>query len=51
VVLAFDEVIEEDIHRPEFFKVYAGKGEKVELEEGARKSVTARVIFAEDETP
>jgi protocatechuate 3,4-dioxygenase beta subunit len=50
VVLAFEE-LEEDTKQPEFFKAYAGKGEKVELEEGARKSVTAKIIVTEDETP
>jgi len=34
-----------------FAGFYAGKGEKVEMEEGARKSVTAEFILTEDETP
>lgn len=50
VVLAFEE-LQEDTRQPEFLKNNAGKGEKVELEEGARKSVTARIIPAEAEAP
>lgn len=50
VVLAFEE-LQEDTRQPEFLKTYAGKGEKVELEEGSRKSVTAKIIPAETEAP
>lgn len=46
VVLAFEE-LEEDTRQPEFLKTYGGKGEKVDLAEGARKSVTVRMIAAE----
>jgi protocatechuate 3,4-dioxygenase beta subunit len=50
VVLAFEE-LQEDMRQPEFLKTYGGKGEKVELEEGARKRVTTKVIPAETEAP
>lgn len=50
VVLAFEE-LQEDEHTLEFFKAYREKGEKVELEQGARKSVTAKLIPADAETP
>jgi hypothetical protein len=48
VVLAFEE-LQEDVRQPDFLKRYAGKGEKVEIEEGARKIVTAKVIATETE--
>jgi hypothetical protein len=45
VVLAFEELyLQEDIRQPDFFKTYGGKGEKVELGEGTRKSVTAKLF-------
>jgi hypothetical protein len=47
VVLAFEEM--QDIRQPGLLKTYAGKGEKVEVEEGTRKIVTAKVIPAETE--
>jgi hypothetical protein len=47
VVLAFEEM--QDIRQPDLLKTYAGKGEKVEVEEGTRKIVTAKVIPAETE--
>lgn len=50
VVLAFDE-LQEDMRQPDFLKKNRSKGEKVELEEGARKSVTTRIIQAESEAP
>jgi hypothetical protein len=50
VVLAFEE-LQEDSRQPEFLKTYGAKGEKVEVEEGARKSVTPKIITAETETP
>jgi protocatechuate 3,4-dioxygenase beta subunit len=50
VVLAFEE-LQEDMQQPEFLKMYAGKGEKVELEEGARKLVSVKIIPAETEAP
>jgi hypothetical protein len=43
VVLAFEE-LQEDTRQPDFLKTYGGKGEKVEVEEGTRKSVTAKII-------
>jgi protocatechuate 3,4-dioxygenase beta subunit len=50
VVLAFEE-LQEDMRQPEFLKMYAGKGEKVELEEGARKLVSVKIIPAETDAP
>jgi protocatechuate 3,4-dioxygenase beta subunit len=50
LVLAFEELLE-DIRQVEFLKTYAGKGEKVELREGTRKSVTAKIIPADTEAP
>ena len=48
VVLAFEE-LQDDYRQPGILKAYAGKGEPVELEEGGKKSVTAKVIPAEEE--
>ena len=50
VVLAFEELLE-DMRQPEFLNKHRGQGEKVDVEEGTRKSVTARIIPAESETP
>ena len=50
VVLAFEE-LQEDMRQPEFLKTYRGRGERVELEEASRKSVTVRVIPNEPEAP
>jgi hypothetical protein len=50
VVLAFEE-LQGDIRQPEFLKTYAGKGEKVELEEGTRKLVSVKIIPTETEAP
>lgn len=52
VVLAFEDLRAQgdDIRQPEFFKTYRAKAEKIELEEGSRKSVTVKVIPAETET-
>jgi hypothetical protein len=47
VVLAFEEM--PDIRQPDLLKTYAGKGQKVELEEGTRKIVIVKVIAAETE--
>jgi protocatechuate 3,4-dioxygenase beta subunit len=49
-VLAFEE-LQEDIRQPEFLKTYAGKGEKVEMEEGTRKGVTPKIISFDTEAP
>ena len=48
VVLAFEEM-QGSPRQADFLKKYAGKGEKVEVEEGGRKIVTATVIPAETE--
>lgn len=45
-VLAF-EVLLDDWHKAGFLKMYAGKGETGELEEGGKKSVTVKIIVAE----
>lgn len=50
VVLAFEE-LHEDVRQPEFLKTYAGKGEKIEVKEGTRATVTAKIIPAETEAP
>jgi protocatechuate 3,4-dioxygenase beta subunit len=50
VVLAFEE-LQEDMRQPEFLKTHGGKGEKVEVEEGTRKSVTAKIIPTDTEAP
>ena len=50
MALAFEE-LQEDMLQPEFLKTYAGKGEKVELEEGARKLVSVKIIPAEADAP
>jgi hypothetical protein len=50
LVLAFEQ-LEDDITQLEFFQTYKGKGEKVEVEQGARKTVTAKVISEESEAP
>jgi len=50
LVLAFEE-IQEDYRTPEFVKKYEGKGEKVDLQEGAKKSVTLKLITGEGEKP
>jgi len=46
VVLAFEE-LREDVRQPDFLKVYGEKGEKVEVGEGMKKSVTLKIIPAE----
>src|SRR5215472_14098651 len=43
LVLAFEEM-QENVRSPEFARKYEGKGEKLELEEGARKSVVLKLI-------
>jgi len=50
LVLAFEEM-HQNFRSPEFAKKYEGKGEKVELEEGGRKSVVLKLITEEDEKP
>ena len=36
--------LQENVRWPEFARKYEGKGEKLELEEGARKSVVLKLI-------
>jgi hypothetical protein len=48
-VLAFEE-LQEDVRQPEFLKLYEKRGETIELEEGARKSVVLKVIPDDAET-
>jgi Carboxypeptidase regulatory-like domain len=50
LVLAFEEM-RENYRSPEFAKRYEGKGQKVELEPGGRKSVVVKLITEEAETP
>jgi hypothetical protein len=46
LVLAFEQM-RENFRSPEFAKKYEGKGEKVELEEGGKKSVVLKLITDE----
>jgi carboxypeptidase family protein len=48
VVVAFEQ-LQEDFRQPEFLKTYKGKGETIELSEGARKSVTPKIILDDAE--
>ena len=48
LVLAFEEM-QQDYHTAEFLKKYEKKGQKVELDEGGKKSVVLKVIAEEDE--
>lgn len=50
VVLAFEE-LQEDMRQPEFLKMHGGKGEKVDVEEGTRKSVTVKITATDMEAP
>jgi len=49
-VLAFDEP-QPDIHDPEFLKAYEGRGENVQLDEGARTSIVVKLIATDSEGP
>jgi hypothetical protein len=49
-VLAFDD-LQDDPHQPEFLDAYQGRGEQVQLDEGARSTVTLKLISADDEAP
>jgi protocatechuate 3,4-dioxygenase beta subunit len=49
-VLAFDD-LQEDTHQPEFLETYEGRGERVQLNEGARSTVTLKLISADVEAP
>lgn len=49
-MLAFDEIPAG--HRtPEFFNKYEGKSEKVQLDEGVKKSVVLKLIAEEGQAP
>jgi len=50
VVLAFEE-LQEDVRQPDFLKTHGGKVEKVDAEEGTRKSVTVKIIPTDTEAP
>ena len=50
LVLAFEEM-RENYRLPAFAKKYEGKGQKVELEQGGRKSVVLKLITEEGERP
>jgi protocatechuate 3,4-dioxygenase beta subunit len=50
LVLAFEEM-RENYRLPEFAKRYEGKGQKVELQQGGRKSVVVKLITEEVEKP
>ena len=47
-VLAFDES-QADIRQPEFLKSYEGRGEHVQLDEGARTSIIVKLIATNNE--
>jgi protocatechuate 3,4-dioxygenase beta subunit len=49
-VLAFDD-LQEDTHQAEFLETYEGRGEHVQLDEGARSTVTLKLISADVEAP
>jgi Carboxypeptidase regulatory-like domain len=49
-VLGFDE-LEADIRDPEFLKSYEGRGEHVQLDEGARTSTVVKIITTDNEGP
>jgi hypothetical protein len=50
MVLAFEE-LQGDYRAPEFAKNYEGKGEKVKLDEGGKKSVIVKLITEDDKRP
>ena len=49
-VLAFDD-LQEDVRQPEFLKSYEGRGEDIQLDEGARRSIVLKLIAADVEMP
>jgi len=49
-VLAFDEP-QPDMREPEFLKAYEGRGEHVQLDEGARTSIVVKRIATDSEEP
>jgi hypothetical protein len=42
-VFAFED-LEADVHQPEFLTSYEGRGEHVQLDEGARTSIVIKLI-------
>jgi hypothetical protein len=50
MVLAFEE-LQGDYRAPEFAKNYEGKGERVKLDEGGKKSVMVKLITEDDKRP
>ena len=50
MVLAFEE-LQGDYRAPEFAKNYEGKGGKVKLDEGGKKSVIVKLITEDDKRP
>jgi protocatechuate 3,4-dioxygenase beta subunit len=49
-VLAFDE-LQADVREPEFLKSYEGRGEHVQLDEGARTNIVLKLTAMDDEDP
>jgi hypothetical protein len=49
-VLAFEEP-QPDVREPEFLKAYEGRGEHVQVDEGARTSIVVKLIAADGEGP
>lgn len=49
-VQAFDD-LQADVHQPEFLKSYEGRGEKVQLDEGARTNIVVQLIATDIEGP
>jgi len=49
-VLAFDD-LQEDSHQPEFLDAYESSAKQVQLDEGARSTVTLKLISADVEAP
>ena len=49
-VLAFEE-LQEDVRQADFMKSYGTRGEIVQLDEGARKSVVLKLIPPDGELP
>jgi hypothetical protein len=49
-VLAFDD-LQEDTHQPEFLDAYESSAKQVQLDEGARSTVTLKLISADVEAP
>jgi protocatechuate 3,4-dioxygenase beta subunit len=49
-VLAFED-LESDVRQPEFLKTYEGRGEHVQLDEGARTSIVVKLIATDTEEP